>query len=173
MSELLRLDNQLCFAVNAAARAIQAAYQPLLEALAVTYPQYLVLLTLWEEDGARVSRIGERLYLDSATLTPLLKRLEKRGLVERRRSTSDERVVEIFLTTAGKRLKKKALAVPIGFLCKLSLSLPEAVRLREELKGLTKRLHGSAASANLSGRDGPQSSRSARRPRAGGAARAR
>ncbi|MET0790668.1 MAG: MarR family transcriptional regulator [Polyangiaceae bacterium] len=145
MSELLRLDNQLCFAIHAAARATNAAYQPLLEALGVTYPQYLVLLTLWEEDGARVSRIGERLYLDSATLTPLLKRLEKRGLVERRRSEVDERVVEIFLTGRGARLKKKALSVANGFFCKLQVSVQEATRLREDLKGLTKRLHGRAA----------------------------
>jgi MarR family transcriptional regulator, organic hydroperoxide resistance regulator len=145
MSELLRLDNQLCFAIHAASRAMIAAYQPLLEALDITYPQYLVLLTLWEEDGARVSRIGERLYLDSATLTPLLKRLEKRGLLERRRSAVDERVVEIFLTATGKRLKRKALDVAHGFFCKLQLPLSEATRLREQLKGLTKRLHGSAA----------------------------
>ncbi len=145
MSELLRLDNQLCFAIQAASRAMNAAYQPLLEALKVTYPQYLVLLTLWEEDGARVSRIGERLYLDSATLTPLLKRLESRGLVERRRSRLDERVVEIFLTASGKRLKRKAVEVANGFFCKLQMSASEAVRLREELQRLTKRLHDSAA----------------------------
>jgi DNA-binding MarR family transcriptional regulator len=142
MSEHLRLDNQLCFAVHAASRAIVAAYQPLLEVLEITYPQYLVLLILWEEDGARVSRIGERLFLDSATLTPLLKRLEKRGLVERRRNAEDERVVEIFLTASGKRLKKKALDVAEGFFCKLQTSHREAERLREELKGLTSRLHG-------------------------------
>lgn len=124
---------------------MNAAYQPLLEALGVTYPQYLVLLTLWEEDGARVSRIGERLYLDSATLTPLLKRLEKRALLERRRSARDERVVEIFLTARGKRLKKRALAVAEGFFCKLQLSPAHASRLRAELQGLTQRLHGSVA----------------------------
>ena len=94
MSETLRLDDQLCFAIHAASRAMVAAYQPLLQALGVTYPQYLVLLILWEEDGARVSRIGQRLFLDSATLTPLLKRLEKRALVERQRSVEDERVVQ-------------------------------------------------------------------------------
>lgn len=140
MSEALRLDNQLCFALHAASRAMTAAYQPLLESLDVTYPQYLVLLTLWEEDGARVSRIGERLHLDSATLTPLLKRLETRGLVERRRSAVDERVVEIFLTAAGKRLQKKALSVPSGVLCKTQLALPDLARLRDELKALTKKL---------------------------------
>ena len=143
MSELLQLDNQLCFAIHAASRAMTAAYQPLLQALDVTYPQYLVLLTLWQEDGARVSRIGERLYLDSATLTPLLKRLEKRGLVERRRSAPDERVVEIFLTASGKRLKRKALAVANGLFCKMQLPISDVVRLREELKGLTRTLHGS------------------------------
>jgi MarR family transcriptional regulator, organic hydroperoxide resistance regulator len=140
MSEALKLENQLCFALHAASRAMTAAYQPLLESLDVTYPQYLVLLTLWEDDGARVSHIGERLHLDSATLTPLLKRLEARGLVERRRSTEDERVVEIFLTTAGKKLKKKALVVADGILCRVDLALPELGRLREELKALTKKL---------------------------------
>lgn len=139
-SEALKLDNQLCFALHAASRAMTAAYQPLLEKLEVTYPQYLVLMVLWEEDGARVSRIGERLYLDSATLTPLLKRLEARGLVERRRSSEDERVVEIFLTAAGRRLEKKALAVADGILCKMDVSLAELGRMREELKNLTGRL---------------------------------
>ncbi|MEO7033418.1 MAG: MarR family transcriptional regulator [Polyangiaceae bacterium] len=143
MSEILRLDNQLCFAIHAASRAMTAAYQPLLEALDVTYPQYLVLLTLWEEDGARVSRIGERLFLDSGTLTPLLKRLEKRGLVERRRSAADERVVQIFLSASGKRLKRKALEVPNGLFCRMQLPLSGLVRLREELQGLTRALHGS------------------------------
>ena len=140
MSEALRLDNQLCFALHAASRAMTAAYAPLLETLEVTYPQYLVLMILWEEDGVRVSRIGERLYLDSATLTPLLKRLEARGVVERRRSAEDERVVEIFLTPSGKKLQKKALAVSEGILCKMQISLPELARLRDELKGLTKKL---------------------------------
>ena len=144
MSEILKLDNQLCFAIHAASRALTAAYQPLLEELDVTYPQYLVLLTLWEEDGARVSRLGERLFLDSATLTPLLKRLEKRGLVERRRSAADERVVEIFLTASGKRLKRKALEIPHGLACRMQLPLSDIARLREELKSLTRTLHAAA-----------------------------
>jgi len=143
MTEILRLENQLCFAIHAASRAMIAAYQPLLEALEVTYPQYLVLLVLWEEDGARVSRIGERLFLDSATLTPLLKRLEKHGLVDRKRSPQDERVVEIFLTPKGKRLKQKALGVANGIFCRVQLPLPQVARLREELKGLTRTLHAS------------------------------
>lgn len=140
MSKAPRLDDQLCFALHAASRAMTGAYQPLLDELGVTYPQYLVLLTLWEEDGARVSRIGERLHLDSATLTPLLKRLEGHGLVERRRSSEDERVVEIFLTSAGKRLEKKAADVARDMFCKTQLSVGELTRLREELKALTRKL---------------------------------
>ena len=144
MSDVLKLDDQLCFALHAASRAMTGAYQPLLEALDVTYPQYLVLLTLWEEDGARVSRIGERLHLDSATLTPLLKRLESRGIVERRRSSADERVVEVFLTAAGKRLRRKAGDVSKEIFCKTQLSLGELGRLRDELKALTRKLHAAS-----------------------------
>lgn len=142
MSDVLKLDNQLCFALHAASRAMTGAYQPLLEALDVTYPQYLVLLLLWEEDGARVSRLGERLHLDSATLTPLLKRLEARELVERRRSTTDERVVEIFLTPKGKRLERRATEVANAMFCKTQLSVAEATRLRDQLKELTRKLKG-------------------------------
>jgi len=140
VADALRLDNQLCFALHAASRAMTGAYQPLLEELDVTYPQYLVLLILWEEDGARVSRLGERLYLDSATLTPLLKRLEARGLIERRRSAADERVVEVFLTAEGRRLKRRAEEIPRAAFCKTGLSLAELTRLRALLQELTRTL---------------------------------
>lgn len=140
MSDALRLENQLCFALHAASRAVTAAYQPLLDELGVTYPQYLVLLTLWEKDGLSVSRIGERLYLDSATLTPLLKRLEASGLVERRRSKDDERVVEIWLTAAGKRLKRRAAEVPHALVTRSKLSLDDIARWRAELQALTRTL---------------------------------
>lgn len=143
MSDHLRLEKQLCFALHAASRAMTGAYQPLLDELGITYPQYLVLLTLWEEDGVRVSRIGERLHLDSGTLTPLLKRLEAHELVERRRSSEDERVVEVFLTAAGKRLKKRAMDVPAAMLCKTSLSVAELEKLRATLQSLTRSLHES------------------------------
>lgn len=146
MSDPLLLENQLCFALHVASRAMTGAYQPLLDELGITYPQYLVLLALWEEDGARVSRLGERLHLDSGTLTPLLKRLEARGLVERRRSEEDERVVEVFLTAAGKRLKRRALEVPPAMLCKADLSLSELETLRNTLQTLTRKLHAAAAS---------------------------
>ena len=140
----LHLDQQLCFALYAASRAVQRAYAPLLEPLGVTYPQYLVMLVLWEEPGVPVKHIGERLQLDSGTLTPLLKRLEAQGLVTRQRDESDERVVRIDLTAAGRALRKKAVGVPPALLCKMDLDLPELVRLRTQLVGLTQQLKENA-----------------------------
>lgn len=140
MAGSLRLDDQLCFALYTASRAMTRAYQPLLEELDITYPQYLVLLVLWEQDGMRVSGLGERLHLDSATLTPLLKRLEARGLVERRRSAEDERVVEVFLTAEGKRARRKAQDIPEAMLCRAGLSVAELVRLRGALREITRAL---------------------------------
>ena len=106
--QLLRLDNQICFAVYSAAHAFNRVYKPLLDRLGLTYPQYLVMLSLWERDGVPVKDIGERLFLDSGTLTPLLKRLEAAGLVKRTRTTEDERQVLIALTPQGQALKEKA-----------------------------------------------------------------
>jgi MarR family transcriptional regulator, organic hydroperoxide resistance regulator len=140
MADVLRLEDQLCFALYAASRAMTAAYAPLLDQLDLTYPQYLALLVLWADDGQRVSQIGDRLHLDSATLTPLLKRLEARGLIERRRSTTDERVVEIFLTAEGKRLKRRCSDIPLAVFGKSGLSLAELTRLRGTLQELTERL---------------------------------
>ncbi len=136
----LRIDDQLCFALHAASRAMTAAYGPLLAELELTYPQYVVMLVLWEKDGVSVSQIGERLALDSATLTPLLKRLEAQGVVERRRSSEDERVVEVFLTAAGKRLQRKAAEVPGCMLDKVKLSVTEVKALRAQLQMLTHQL---------------------------------
>lgn len=133
---MLRLDNQLCFALYAASRAMAAAYRPLLERLGLTYPQYLVMLVLWEQDGPRVTKLGERLYLDSGTLTPLLKRLEAAGLLTRQRRAGDEREVEIRLTPAGRALKNKALSVPEEILCRAGRPVKELAALREELKSL-------------------------------------
>ena len=141
----LDLDAQLCFALYAASRAMVTAYQPLLEEMSVTYPQYLVLLVLWERDGVRVSQLGERLMLDSGTLTPLLKRLEAQGLVDRRRSSLDERVVEIHLTAAGRRLERRAGRVPKAMLnkiCGAGASVSEIAALRQRLHALTQTLHG-------------------------------
>jgi MarR family transcriptional regulator, organic hydroperoxide resistance regulator len=136
-SDVPRLDDQLCFALYAASRAVVQAYQSLLEPLDVTYPQYLVMLVLWEDADVTVGHLGDRLHLDSGTLTPLLKRLEARGLIERRRARHDERVVEIHLTAAGRALKRKATAVPRELLCKAKLPLDQLVRLRDELHALT------------------------------------
>lgn len=142
----LRLDAQLCFALYAASRAVVRAYGPLLAPLGVTYPQYLVLLALWERDGASVSELGARLALDSGTLTPLLKRLEASGLVARRRSDDDERVVLLDLTADGRALRAKAKGVPEAVACRWGYdvhdarALDEIAALREALTDLTKRI---------------------------------
>jgi MarR family transcriptional regulator, organic hydroperoxide resistance regulator len=136
-SDHLRLDEQLCFALYAASRAVVQTYGPLLEPLGLTYPQYLVMLVLWEDDGPSVKRLGERLHLDSGTLTPLLKRLEARKLVERRRASADERVVHIHLTAQGRALRRKAAAIPREILRCSQLSIDELGRLRDELATLT------------------------------------
>lgn len=149
MGDGLRLDDQLCFSLYAASRAMTAAYGPLLDELELTYPQYLVMLVLWERDGERVSAIGERLHLDSGTLTPLLKRLEARGLVERRRSKSDERVVEVHLTADGKRLRKQASDVPREMFRRSGLAAAELAKLRATLHELTGRLQADDADDDI------------------------
>lgn len=112
MSAPLRLETQLCFALYAASRAMAQAYQPLLTPLGLTYPQYLAMLVLWEADGISVKRLGERLQLDSGTLTPLLKRLEAAGLLQRQRCANDERSVLLYLTASGLALQLEAAAIP-------------------------------------------------------------
>lgn len=112
MYEQLKLSNQVCFPLYAVSKEITRRYTPFLQALDLTYPQYLAMLVLWEKDGQSVGEIGERLYLDSGTLTPLLKRLQAKGLVERSRSSQDERSVIIRLTDAGKALEHRAADVP-------------------------------------------------------------
>lgn len=108
----LKLENQICFPVYALSREIVSRYRPLLDQLDITYPQYLVLLVLWEHQEQSVSQLGEKLYLDSGTLTPLLKRLEQKKLVTRSRSKEDERIVKIKLTSEGQSLQKKAADIP-------------------------------------------------------------
>ena len=109
----LKLDSMLCFAVYAASHAFTRFYKPRLDALGLTYPQYLVFLVLWERDGLTVKALGEKLFLDSGTITPLIKRLEARELVRRQRDDEDERQVRIFLTGAGRALREQALAIPL------------------------------------------------------------
>lgn len=132
-----RLDDQLCFALYSASRAVTAAYRPLLAELDLTYPQYLVLLVLWEEGRANVGRLCERLHLDSGTLSPLLKRLEAIGYVTRERSAEDERRVDVVLTAAGKRLQNKASCIPERLLAVSDMSLDEIVALREAVQRLS------------------------------------
>ncbi len=134
------LDEQLCFAVYSLSLAMNKAYRPLLKALALTYPQYLVMMVLWEQDAQYVSAIGEQLFLDSATLTPLLKRLASTGLVRRERASHDERHVIIRLTDAGVSLKTRAGEVMATMLGQIGCSLDEANSLRERLTQLRQRL---------------------------------
>ena len=140
----LRLDRQLCFALYAASRAVTQAYIPLLAPLGLTYPQYLVMLVLWETDAQKVKELGEALRLDSGTLTPLLKRMEAAGFVTRKRDVADERVVRVHLTAKGRALATKAAAVPEALACKLGSTRAEIGRLRQELVDLTTRLQAGA-----------------------------
>ncbi|MEH2685402.1 MarR family transcriptional regulator [Bradyrhizobium diazoefficiens] len=137
----LRLDNQICFAVYSAAHAFNRVYKPLLDRLGLTYPQYLVMLVLWERDDVPVKDIGERLFLDSGTLTPLLKRLEAAHLVKRTRSSEDERQVLIALTPQGHALKDKARAVPQSILAASDCSVSELVAMKDEIVALRDRLN--------------------------------
>ncbi|MBL4571160.1 MAG: MarR family transcriptional regulator [Alcanivorax sp.] len=136
----LKLDLQVCFALYSAQLAMSKVYRKLLKELGLTYPQYLVMMVLWEQDRLSVSEIGERLFLDSATLTPLLKRLEGMGLVLRQRSRPDERHVEVTLTQSGRALRQQAEKVPEAVLCASQCSPEELVQLRDELHGLRARL---------------------------------
>ena len=138
--DALRLDNQLCFALYSASLAMTKLYKPLLAALGLTYPQYLVLLVLWERDGLMVSELGERLFLDSGTLTPLLKRLEAAGLVARIRAVEDERRVHITLTATGRKLKARAAKVPACIAHAARCPLPEIVSLTRQVQSLRQRL---------------------------------
>lgn len=137
---MLLLDNQLCFALYSASLAMTKAYKPLLERIGLTYPQYLVMLTLWEKDGVMVSEIGERLTLDSGTLTPLLKRLEKGALITRLRDANDERRVRVKLTAAGARLKSDAADIVRCIAATVAIPAEEIGALTQQVKVLRARL---------------------------------
>ena len=137
----LLLGNQLCFAVYSTAHAFNRFYKPLLDRLGLTYPQYLVMLVLWEQDGISVKEIGERLFLDSGTLTPLLKRMETAGLVKRTRSSADERQVIVALTPQGEGLKEKARSLPLSILAASQCSVAELVALKDEVEALRDKLN--------------------------------
>jgi DNA-binding MarR family transcriptional regulator len=143
--QALQLDHQLCFALYSASLAMTKLYKPLLAELGLTYPQYLALLALWERDGLQVSELGARLFLDSGTLTPLLKRLEAAGLVRRQRSGDDERRVHIHLTASGQALKARAAQVPGCILEATQCSLGDVVELTQRVQALRDRLTSPAA----------------------------
>jgi MarR family transcriptional regulator, organic hydroperoxide resistance regulator len=129
----LELDQQLCFALYSTSLAMTKAYKPLLEKLGLTYPQYLAMLVLWESDGLTVKEIATRLSLDSATMTPLLKRLEAQGYVERTRGTADERQVHIRLTDTGRELRQAARSIPTAIFCAAGSDTDGLLRLRSDL----------------------------------------
>ncbi|MBQ0959576.1 MarR family transcriptional regulator [Ideonella sp. 4Y11] len=144
-TDWLSLDRQLCHAIYAASLTMTRLYKPLLAPLDLTYPQYLVMLALWEQDNATVSELGQRLGLDSGTLTPLLKRLEAAGRVQRLRDSADERRVRLRLTAAGRALREQALAVPQAIACASGCQLDEITDLTQRLQALRHRLDQAAA----------------------------
>ncbi|MBM9589590.1 MarR family transcriptional regulator [Leptospira sp. 201903075] len=131
--EVLLLKNQICFSLYSSMHRLMKIYRPLLAAVGLTYPQYLVMLVLWEEEENTVSGLGERLQLDSGTLTPLLKRLEQSGLIQRKRNPDDERVVIVSLTKNGKQLREKAKAIPEQIFCLSGIEEKQAFQLKEIL----------------------------------------
>lgn len=168
MPKASRLDEQLCFALYSASRAFTRAYAPVLGPLGLTYPQYLVMLVLWDGDGVSVSELGERLGLDSGTLTPLLKRMDEAGLVTRARDVDDERVVRVSLTKAGRALDQRAKDVPSEMACRVGFSpnkqsLAALAELRDTLKQLAQRLD--AAAVDAPPERSPSRPRSLSRPR--------
>lgn len=136
MNEQLNLSQQVCFPIYAFAKEIINQYRPLLDAIELTYPQYLVMMVLWEHDSQTVNQLGGKLHLDSGTLTPLLKRLETKSLVSRTRSTTDERIVNITLTTKGKELQTQAATIPQQLMNAMNLEFEDL----EELKGIIAKI---------------------------------
>ncbi|WP_313092299.1 MarR family winged helix-turn-helix transcriptional regulator [Chryseobacterium flavum] len=137
-----KLENQICFPLYVIAKEITGLYRPFLDELGITYPQYLVMMILWDGDGLTVSHIGDKLFLDSGTLTPLLKRLESKGFITRKRKKEDERVVEVFLDEAGRQLQQKACEIPGKIQEKLGIQPEELLHLKDTvLKILNKIEH--------------------------------
>ncbi|HCM60069.1 MAG TPA: MarR family transcriptional regulator [Bacteroidales bacterium] len=141
--EQLKLENQLCFPVYAASRLITREYQPFLDRLGITYPQYLVLMILWEEDGMPVNDIAKKLILNTNTITPLLKRMEHQGIVKRKRSGEDERKVIVQLTAKGRELQEEARMIPEKLASRLlegDLKVDDLIRLKESLDSMIRLL---------------------------------
>ncbi len=147
MSDQLKLDTFICFAVYTAGHAFNRVYKPLLDELGLTYPQYLAMVCLWEENGQTVGGLGEKLFLESSTLTPLLKRLETAGYIRRERSSKDERVVLLRLTEEGKRLQERAETVPGCIIDASGRDTDQLARLQTEIVALREALNRSASSS--------------------------
>lgn len=143
---MLALDNQLCFAVYSVGLAFNRLYKPMLDAMNLTYPQYLVMMALWQQDGQLVGELAERLFLESSTLTPLLKRLETTGYVTRQRNPDDERQVQIRLTEAGRNLQHQAMACPTTILKASGQSMDDLMRLKDEAVKLRDNFNAYTAS---------------------------
>lgn len=139
-SESLKLENQICFPLYVIAKQITGLYRPFLDELDITYPQYLVMMTLWENDGLAVNNIGEKLYLDSGTLTPLLKRLEAKGFIMRKRKKEDERVVQVFISESGKALQQKACEIPTKMHQKVGVSKEDWAELSHSVKKILNKI---------------------------------
>ncbi|KQM34203.1 MarR family winged helix-turn-helix transcriptional regulator [Chryseobacterium sp. Leaf201] len=135
-----RLGNQLCFPLYVISKEMTGLYRPFLDELDITYPQYLVMMVLWENDGLTVNQIGEKLYLDSGTLTPLLKRLESKHFITRQRKKEDERVVEVFLSETGTLLKQKACEIPRKIQEKLNLTENDLAELKETVQKILNKI---------------------------------
>lgn len=138
--EPLPLDAQLCFSLYATSIAINRLYKPMLDSLGVTYPQYLVLSTLWEKDGQTISAIADRLALEPSTITPLMKRLEAAGFVARQRNPQDERQVQVFLTAKGKGLRRETPCLTDALLAHSKLSVEQMIALNDQIRGLREAL---------------------------------
>jgi DNA-binding MarR family transcriptional regulator len=140
-NELLKLENQLCFSVYATSRSITKIYRPFLDELGITYPQYLVMLLLWENNTVTLKELGNKLYLDSGTLTPLLKRLENLDFIKRERSSEDERLLCVTLTEKGAALKDKASDIPNCIVKALNVDYNELVKLKRDLDCLLHQIN--------------------------------
>ncbi len=139
--EMLKLDNQLCFTLYASSKALIKQYKPLLKKLGITYTQYITLLVLWEQDYIMVKELGKKLYLDSGTLTPLLKRLEGMGILERIRDAKDERNVFVKLTQKGKGMKNDAYEIPQKLVCSMEMNIDNLLDLKVKLEELLKNIN--------------------------------
>lgn len=140
--EMLKLDNQLCFSLYATAKEIIRRYKPLLDNFGITYTQYITLLVLWEKDGLKVKALGERLYLDSGTLTPLLRKLESKGYILKKKDTKDSRETTVYLTDKGRKLKEKIIVVPTSMGACVKLESDEFLLLQKLLKKVRSGLIG-------------------------------